>query len=551
MPVAYTDEEGDAVNADFAALKISNDNEFIFIYIEFFHGEFLMQDWNDFHLYIDSDNNDLTGSSVHGLGAELKWNFGSRSGLAYLEDQQIVIYQNDLSLRIAPTITSSQFEIAISRNSFPLTNYGSQTVNNFRIFISELDFGGDLIPEESGGILYSIDNEVVPPVEPISIEKLNENDIRLVSYNTWNEGILDSERQDHFKRILQALDPDVILLQEHSDWNQINNVIQSWFPDVIWNTSWTYRDLVVISRFSIINDALMDSERTMVALLHTENELGKNLLVFNSHLSCCDNNEERQKQVDQFSAEWRDWKINGSGPFEIDYGTPFVHVGDFNFVGYRQQVETIRIGDIEDEEQYGNDFFPDWDSTAIIDPFLRHTGIRMGYTWRKDASSFNPGKLDYVFYSDATIDTGKHYVLNTLCMEDSTLNYYGLQVDDTQEASDHLPLVFDITVDGNLDLKEKHNFPKQPMLNQSYPNPFNVKIQITLSLLSSYTFELCIVDLKGARIKTLHKGKKSKGTYNFPWDGRDGKGNYVGSGVYFVLLQNEIISKSQKIILLK
>ena len=37
----------------------------------------------------------------------------------------------------------------------------------------------------------------------------------------------------------------------------------------------TYRDLVVISRFSIINDALMDSERTMVALLHTENELGK------------------------------------------------------------------------------------------------------------------------------------------------------------------------------------------------------------------------------------------------------------------------------------
>ena len=175
----------------------------------------------------------------------------------------------------------------------------------------------------------------------------------------------------------------------------------------------------------------------------------------------------------------------------------------------------------------------------------------MGYTWRKDASSFNPGKLDYVFYSDATIDTGKHYVLNTLCMEDSTLNYYGLQVNDTQEASDHLPLIFDITVDGNLDLKEKHNFPKQPMLNQSYPNPFNVEIQITLSLLSSYTFELCIVDLKGARIKTLHKGKKSKGTYNFPWDGRDGKGNYVGSGVYFVLLQNEIIRKSQKIILLK
>ena len=551
VPIAYSDEEGDALNADFSTLKISYDNEFIFIYFDFYYGEFLMQDWNEFHIYIDSDNNHSTGSYVNGIGAELEWNFGSRSGFAYLEDNQIEIYQNDLSLRIAPTITSSQFEIAIRRNSFPLTNYGSQIVNNFRIFIAELDLDGDFIPEESGGILFSIGDELVPQVEPILIEKFNENDIRLVSYNTWNEGILDPDRQDHFKRILQALDPDVVLLQEHSDWDQIENVIQSWFPNVTWNASWTYGDLVVLSRFSIINDAFMNSERTMVALLHTENELGKNLLVFNSHLSCCDNNEDRQKQVDQFAAEWRDWRMNGLGPFEIEYGTPFVHVGDFNFVGYRQQVETIRIGDIEDEVQYGNDFFPDWDSTAIIDPFLRHTGIRMGYTWRKDASSFNPGKLDYVFYSDATIDTGKHYILNTLCMDGSTLNDYGLQLNDTQEASDHLPLIFDISVDGNLDLKEKHIFPKQSILDHSYPNPFNAKIQITLSLLSFSTFELSIIDLKGAKVNTLHKGKKSKGMYQFAWDGRDGKGNHVVSGIYFVLFQTEYNTESQKIILLK
>ena len=66
-------------------------------------------------------------------------------------------------------------------------------------------------------------------------------------------------------------------------------------------------------------------------------------MVFNSHLSCCDNNEERQKQVDQFSAEWRDWKINGSGPFEIDFGTPFVHVGDFNFVGIANKSKQLEL----------------------------------------------------------------------------------------------------------------------------------------------------------------------------------------------------------------
>ena len=115
-----------------------------------------MQDWNEFHLYIDADDNDVTGSYVNGIGAELEWNFGSRSGFAYLDDQQIEIYQNDLSLRIAPTITSSQFEIAIGRNSFPLTNYNSQTISNFRIIISEFDLGGDLIPNEFGLSLIHI-----------------------------------------------------------------------------------------------------------------------------------------------------------------------------------------------------------------------------------------------------------------------------------------------------------------------------------------------------------------------------------------------------------
>ena len=136
-----------------------------------------MQDWNEFHLYIDADDNDVTGSYVNGIGAELEWNFGSRSGFAYLDNQQIEIYQNDLSLRIAPTITSSQFEIAIGRNSFPLTNYNSQTINNFRIIISEFDLGGDLIPNEFGGIIFSVGNDIVPEAEPIFIEKYNENDI--------------------------------------------------------------------------------------------------------------------------------------------------------------------------------------------------------------------------------------------------------------------------------------------------------------------------------------------------------------------------------------
>ena len=445
--IAYSDMEGDGMSADFGDVKITYDMEFLFIYFNFHNGEYLMQDGNAFHLYIDADNNASTGLDFHGIGAELDWTFGQREGVFYINGGSEIIWQNDLTLRIGPTITSTEFEIAISRESDVLTLNESQVLAEGKIVIAEAPPNSDTVPNEDGGIYFSIGEDTVPLPEPIPLERKHEDDIRIVTYNTWNDGFLDEERQPHFKRIIQALDPDVIALQEHWDWDEIDDIIQSWFPDEPWYASWTHRDMVVLSRFSIIDDAsLISSGRTMGALLDTEEELGKNLLIVNSHLSCCASNEDRQQQVDEFLSVWREWISNENGPFNLEDETPFVHVGDFNFVGYRQQVETIRIGDIVDENEYGEDFLPDWDNTVVVDLFSRHTHKRMGYTWRSDGSSFNPGKLDYIFYSDATIDTGRHFTLNTLAMEEATLMEYGLEWDDTQEASDHLPRVFDITL---------------------------------------------------------------------------------------------------------
>ncbi len=551
VDILYHDQVNDALNADYSTMKITYDNEFLFIYFDFHSGEFLMQDWNEFHLYIDADNDSTTGNYVHGIGAELDWNFGDRSGYKYVNGQQYEIYQNNLTLRIAPTITSSEFEIAIARASLPLTLNGIQVLTDFKLIFSEDNEGGDLMPSEPGGVTFVIGEDLVLGPEAISLDKLNNNDIRLISYNTWNDGILDTDRELHFKRILQAIDPDIIALQEHSDWEYIDNIIQSWFPDEQWYASWTYGDLVVLSRFSILHDAYMDSERTMAVLLDTEDELGNKLLIFNSHLSCCDNNESRQQQVDAFAGEWREWVMSGIGPFEIDYATPFIHVGDFNYVGYKKQVETIRIGDIDDEEQYGHDFFPDWDSTAIIDLFSRHTHKRMGYTWRKDESSFNPGKLDYVFYSDATIDTAKHYILNTLAMDAMTLDYYGLQWNDTQEASDHLPIVFDMSTQENVEVIDHDILPKSLRLYPNYPNPFNSQTQLKFKILIPTFLSLKIFDINGREIKILFSGKKGIGTHFLKWDGKDNNGISVVSGIYFILMETERTIKTQKIIFLE
>ena len=552
VPVLHSDQNNDAISADYSLLKITYDSEFLFIYFKFNNGEFLMQDWNDFHLYIDADNDSLTGNIFYGIGAELKWIFGERSGFKYANNQQIEIYQNDLSLRIAPTITSSEFEIAIARQSSALTIDDSQFLTQGRIILTEASAGGDLMPDEPGGALFTIfEDEILPP-EPITLNRLNDSDIRILSYNTLNEGIIDNDRQAYFKRIIQALDPDIIALQEHSEWDEVDDVIQSWFPDDQWYASWTYRDLVVLSRFSIIDDAsIITSDRTMAALLNTENELGKNLLVFNSHLSCCSNNEDRQQQVDEFASVWREWVQNNAGPFEIDYGTPFLHVGDFNYVGYRQQVETIRIGDILNEDEYGNDFFPDWDGTAVVDLFCRQTHKRMGYTWRNDGSSFNPGKLDYVFYSDATIDTGKHYILNTDAMNNSSLDYYGLELHDTREASDHLPIIFDIINTHNISTDIEKVLPKHVELHYNYPNPFNSSTRIFFTLSRPGEVEIVVYDLKGKYINRLTRAKYFSGHFSVNWDGVSEDGSPVPSGLYIYELRTSNFRDISKMLLLK
>ena len=551
VPIAYSDMEGDGMSADFAEIKITYDLEFLFIYFSFHNGEFLMQDWNAFHLYVDADNDSSTGLEYHGIGAELDWTFGQRQGVFYFNGGSSDVWQNDLTLRIGPTITSSEFEIAIARNSEIMTMNGTQVLVEGRIVIAEAPPNSDSVPNESGGIYFSIGEDAVPLPEPISLERRHEDDIRIVTYNNLNEGMIDPEREPHFRRILQALDPDVIAIQEHWEWNEIDDVVQSWFPDEQWYASWTYRDLVVLSRFPILNDAnLISSERTMCTLLDTEDELGKNLLVINSHLSCCGSNDARQEQVDEFMGLWRSWLTDGNGPFELENETPFVHVGDFNFVGYRQQVETIRIGDIMNENNYGEDFLPDWDSTEIVDLFSRHTHKRMGYTWRSDGSSINPGKLDYVFYSDATIDTGKHYTLNTLAMDTESLAEYGLEWDDTQEASDHLPRVFDISLDPNVGIDNENPVPSKFAILNNYPNPFNstttIRFNVGVGDVKMRPLTLTVLDINGRVVETLVNEKLEIGQHEFLWNGT----NY-SSGVYFIKIQSGDIVKTRKMILLK
>ena len=538
VPVAVTDPEGDYNYDDWAELKITNDDEFLFFKIRLHSEETLLQDWNNFFLYIDADRDSLTGHPFRGLGAELAWHFGYRTGQYFEQDGIIDLWQNDITLRQAPTVTSTEFEIAIARGSFALSDPDSIAV----IFSSYYD-AGDYIPDSWGGVVYHMDTTVVGPAAPIPLEKTG---TRLVTYNTLYTGILEPDRQPYFERIFQGLDPDIIALQEHSEWNEIGDIISSWFPEDTWYQGYTFRDLVVLSKYPIINQAnLISSERTMCALLQTDDPINPYLLILNSHFSCCDNDDDRQEQVDELVKVLREWRLNGNGPFDLPEGTPMFHVGDFNFVGYREQIETVTAGDIQDEGTYGIDFPLDWDGTAITDLFSRHTHKRMAYTWRSDGSSFNPGKLDYVLYTDSNLSILNHFVLNTLAMPDSVLNEWDLEAEDTNEASDHLPRIVDFMVT-DLGISGEPDLPKQYILFHPYPNPFNPQVMIPITLARKAHVQLRIYDTHGRLVISLADDVLPPGKKLFSWDG-----SQYPSGVYIVRCQVGHVMQTEKIILLK
>lgn len=62
---------------------------------------------------------------------------------------------------------------------------------------------------------------------------------------------------------------------------------------------------------------------------------------------------------------------------------------------------------------------------------------------------------------------------------------------------------------------------------------------------------LTIYNLLGQRVATLVKGQQEAGPHTLVWDGRDGQGKKLASGVYFYRLQASAQVQTRKLLLLR
>ena len=98
--------------------------------------------------------------------------------------------------------------------------------------------------------------------------------------------------------------------------------------------------------------------------------------------------------------------------------------------------------------------------------------------------------------------------------------------------------------------------PKETLLLPNYPNPFNPETWIPYQLATSGDVKITIYDARGTVVRRLELGYRQAGYYTHRsraayWDGCNGLGEHVASGLYFYHLEAEGVSLLRKMVTLK
>ncbi len=512
IDVIHEDPTGDGVfsNIDFRRVWASNDEKFLFLRIE--TGEEInLQDNQNITVYIDVDNNPSTGISIENIGAEILYNFGQRSGQIYNGNNSINVGHNDVGVFSSPTVSSDEFEIAIRRqysNSISFDYFIDGEIK----FIFKNGSNGDQVPNENA-LSYSLDNSLNTENIPFEFEK-ELSDFRLLSYNVRFDNLFENNSGASQLRLIKAVNPDIIAFQEIYDHSsqETSLLIENTFPNQTWFHSKVEPDIIMVSKHPIKEKEASDGNGFFLIEIDDQD-----VLIINAHLPCCDNDTDRQVEIDKILSKIRDLK-NGVGPFELIENTPIILLGDLNLVGDYENQRTLIEGDIANNNGFGPDFNPDWDGSTFKDAKPVTTNLPMHITWYSPGSSFAPGRLDYQIYTASVLNVNNSFSLFTNALSIESLNELSLEINDSMNGSDHMPLVVDYSFNPNT----ATNSQVEKFINV-FPNPTNNQLFIK-SLGANY---------KAKRIIHTSTGKEYHLNQDFPIDV-----SYLMDGHYILVAED-------------
>jgi len=438
-PVLATDASGDA-NPDLQVLQASRDENTLTLRLRL-GADLLLQETNTLKLALDTDWNTATGTAAEGLGAELVWTFGSRSGsYKYGTSTAITVRHDDLGLRTLPTHAASDYEVTFNLAARPDGTHLLFPLDSLKAVFYQS--GGDRLPA-SGFSTVRIGTGSLPAEPARSPQRVADGTLRIAAWNVLSSGLFNTTYTAQYDRLLTLLAPDIISFEEV--WNEtaaqtvsrLNLLVPELGP---WTAVKLDAGNVIAARFPIRNSWLVQSNyRETAALIDASSVLGDSLLFIACHLRCCTANAERQDEADGLIQFLKDARSPG-GAITLPAGTPMLMAGDFNLVGDRQQLVTLVTGDIVDNATYGVDSPPDWDGSPLRDLVPLLPTLPDAATWWDNGSTYLPGRLDLMLYTDSALENLRSGILASSFLGAAELAAWGLLASDSWDASDHYPV---------------------------------------------------------------------------------------------------------------
>lgn len=415
-------------------------------------------------LWIDRDADATTGcAAAHGPeapgivvppGAEMVYAFALGRGSVCRDGDHFEIGFASLGLVAAPVVKAAEFEIALDRR----TELGRWLLGGsaVRVGIAELR-GGKIVDEAS---LRAELGDLLPvAVAPALDLTRPPGALRLVGYNIESDGLLDpdSERRQALGRVLRALEPDVLGVQEayRASAEQVRDRLIELTGSQVWQTAKEGQDLVLASRYPIRRSHLIHRFDGYGAVAAFEVEAPASgtgdppasslLTILLAHWPCCNTEQppsERQRlESARAMVSFLEEARSDQAVWPIDPGAPVVAMGDLNLVVSRAPLETLTAGA----------------GLRSLEP--RHPNAPFVYTWRDDESRFGPGQLDFVLIS-SNLEAEHTFALATDSLPPDILSRWGLRPGDALTASDHLPLVADLRFTAGVPAGESTDSPE-------------------------------------------------------------------------------------------
>ncbi len=319
---------------------------------------------------------------------------------------------------VGPTYAQNEFEIQVDLGGFNI-NCGDAISIQFD--------GSDQL---SAPVAFTFSQPSETPKRR-SRRRYSGADVRIVSFNTYFEGLSDPNREEAMARLLNSVDGDVYCFQEEWKTEGHGEILKRLMPlesKGRWHIHKVHGN-VIASKYPLKALPSKNDRYAAAYIGLAENHL----FIINVHLSAMGyigskEDRLRTRQVDDIVATIDEIHKGQYDEDDAPCTKPaIVIVGDFNLVGSRTPLDLII-----DKKVYG---LKDW----LIPNLIGESVV----TWHGGSrASFSPGKLDYAIYCAKTLIPKNGFLLNSELLNRTERKQLSLDAADSK-LSDHLLITVD------------------------------------------------------------------------------------------------------------